>query len=96
MDFFVSIFAGIIGGNITAGLLKNHNLGLWLNTVLGVCGGIAAWHLLNALGFGGVAHHPLESGALDQVAVATQAASAAVVGGLFVLCATFVRNAVVK
>ncbi|MEM8775333.1 MAG: hypothetical protein AAGF53_09880 [Pseudomonadota bacterium] len=96
MDFFISIFAAVVGGNMTAGALKNLNLGLWTNTFLGVLGGIAAWHILNSLGAGGIAHSPRASGALDQLAIVTQSASAAVVGGVFVLCATLLRNAIAR
>lgn len=92
MELLVSLIAGAIGGNLVAGLMKNHNLGLMINSFAGVIGGGLGGQVLAAIGAGGLAHSATVGGALDPAALAGQVAAGGLGGAAFLVTLGTMRN----
>ncbi|MXU64162.1 hypothetical protein [Oceanomicrobium pacificus] len=83
MEFFVSLVAGAIGGNIAGGVFKKYNLGLTANTVAGLIGGGTVTLLLDLDGAGALGQ--LASNADPQAVLMAMIAGAAGGGALSTL-----------
>ncbi|MEO1140032.1 MAG: hypothetical protein AAFW87_11315 [Pseudomonadota bacterium] len=92
MDLLISLIAGAIGGNIAAGASKNHNLGLLINSVVGLVGGGLGGQALWWIGAGGLAQSTTAGGALDPAALMGQVAASAIGGGAALVATGMMRN----
>ena len=92
MELLISLISGAIGGNVAAGLLKNLNLGLLVNSLAGIVGGGLGGQVFTWAGFGGLAQSATPNGALDPTALTSQIAAGALGGAALLLALGMMRN----
>ena len=92
MELLVSLIAGAVGGNLAAGLAKNHNMGLFGNSVGGVIGGGLGWQAFSLTGAAALVASAEAGSGLDTGLLASQAAAGGAGGAVILLILGALRN----
>lgn len=79
----IQAVSGMIGGNAVGSIDKDFNLGIGVNSMLGIGGGVLSGQLLNQLGVG--------TGPLDVLTLLSQVGSGALGGALIAFLAGALR-----
>lgn len=91
MELLISLISGAVGGNVAAGVLGKINLGVLLNSVIGVLGGGLGAKALAVLQ-GAVA----QAGETDFAVIVSQAAAGGVGGAALLVILGLIRNTLAK
>jgi len=94
MELIIALLSGAAGGNVAGALLKKYSMGPLLNSVAGILGGGVGGSILSMLGAGGVAE--AAGSGLDLGAVIGSVASGGVGGGVLMVVAGLVKQALAK
>lgn len=85
MELIIGLISGAVGGNVAAGLLKNLNQGVLINSISGIVGGGLGGTILSMLGASA-------GGGMDIASILSQVAGGGIGGGVVLAIVGMVRK----